>query len=794
VGLIILSLAQVALAGPYVLEGQHKGDTNTWVAGNLQNWQELDYIPCRIRISSGPIASQTFTINFPHLNGTTPGFENLYNFSASSNVVFLLPPVLSAPRNADWAWTFTVRVTDNQPATINFFARLAAGAHLNTGSSLMLGGSPSSMGSLQVHKPAAGPGAPNLAIRKTGPATAPQGGTITYTLAYTNKSGISTAVGAQISDILPPEIVVLTNSLPPNAQLAGHTIFWDLTNVAAYASGSVSFQAQVFPTTPVGRVITNFAQILSSENDADYSDNSSTWLTTVTSGCLNPPLTCAANKTVECGSAWTFDPPSTSDAAAAASLAIVSTVTNGACGNTFSATRTWTATDACGNVSQCSQTVTVVDTTAPVITCVANKTIEFGTAWTFDAPSASDTCGTNAIVILNTTTNAGCGNTFTATRTWQATDACGNTAQCSQTVTVVDTTAPTLTCVGNKTVEAGTAWDFDVPTASEGTPQIVSTTSTTQGCTHTHTRTWQVADACGNVAQCSQTVTVVDTTAPTVAILSPTNGTTYIAPGVVTIVADVVDAAGAIQDVAFFFGTNLVGQATNGGPYILTLTNVAAGTYELRAVAVDTCGNAAASAPVTFTVLERAPLSIISAMRFNPQTGLLEQKVRVFNPTTSEYQRVRVYVENLTGGATVWNKSGITNGIPYVQSAAPVLPGSYVDFVIEYYVPTPTVPNPTLRPELIGQANGGIGVTIGAGQHIIRAVMLSNRTYLLEFNSVTGRLYYVQYSADLRTWKTAQQAITGTGTRIQWVDNGLPKTESAPSQTPMRYYRVIALE
>src|SRR5207253_2455377 len=132
-------------------------------------------------------------------------------------------------------------------------------------------------------------------------------------------------------------------------------------------------------------------------------------------------------------------------------ITITGTVTNALCGRTFTATRTWRATDSCTNAAQCSQTVTVVDTTPPTITCIAPKTIECGTAWTFDPPSATDICdGTNVtIIITGTVTNPLVGATFTATRTWKAIDSCTNDSMCSQTVTIVDTTPPTIGCPAN---------------------------------------------------------------------------------------------------------------------------------------------------------------------------------------------------------------------------------------------------------------------------------------------------------------------------------------------------------
>jgi hypothetical protein len=240
-----------------------------------------------------------------------------------------------------------------------------------------------------------------------------------------------------------------------------------------------------------------------------------------------PVITCPADKTVECGADWTFDTPTATDPCDGPSVAIIvaNTVTNALCGNTFKATRTWKATNSCGNVAQCSQTVTVVDTTAPSIACSQDKVVECGTQWTFDAPIATDSCGTATNVVVSTITNALCGNTFSATRTWQAIDACGNSsANCSQTVTVMDTTAPAIACSNNKSVECGSAWTFVAPTATDCDPNatiaVVSTvTNALLGSEYSVTRTWVAQDACGNQASCSQTVTVKDTTLPVISLV-----------------------------------------------------------------------------------------------------------------------------------------------------------------------------------------------------------------------------------------------------------------------------------
>ena len=116
----------------------------------LQNWRELDLIPSRVALTKTGAASpqtRTIVVDFDHTKSPGSnlfvGIENLINFTPSANVTITSGPTLSAPPGADtWSYTFDVSMTGGNNATgfVEFRARLAAGAHFFTGSSLAMGG------------------------------------------------------------------------------------------------------------------------------------------------------------------------------------------------------------------------------------------------------------------------------------------------------------------------------------------------------------------------------------------------------------------------------------------------------------------------------------------------------------------------------------------------------------------------------------------------------------------------------------------------------------------------------
>ena len=216
-------------------------------------------------------------------------------------------------------------------------------------------------------------------------------------------------------------------------------------------------------------------------------------------------------------------------------------------------TVTCTATDAAGNAAVSTTfTVTVADTTASTIdahaTVTAEATSASGASVTYTSPATHDAVDGDGVAIC--TPASGSVFALGATMvTCTATDAAGNAAVATTfTVTVVDTTAPTIDATANVSSQATSASGASVTYTSPATHDAVdgdglaicapasgsvfALGATTVTCTAT--------DAAGNAAVATTfTVTVVDTTAPTIdphanVIVSTTNpsGTavTYVSP------------------------------------------------------------------------------------------------------------------------------------------------------------------------------------------------------------------------------------------------------------------------
>jgi hypothetical protein len=146
----------------------------------------------------------------------------------------------------------------------------------------------------------------------------------------------------------------------------------------------------------------------------------------------------------------------------------------------------------------------------------------------------------------------------------------------------------------------------------------------------THTLTAVATDNLGATTTSSVvTVSVGANLPPTIQITSPTNGSVFSAPANISIQASAADSDGTVSQVQFFNGTNLLGVLT-ASPYVLTVTNLAAGNYNLIAVAIDNL-NASTTYSVNITVTNPATASVtlrgetfangIFTFTFSTQTG-----------------------------------------------------------------------------------------------------------------------------------------------------------------------------
>ncbi|MFN0213525.1 MAG: HYR domain-containing protein [Saprospiraceae bacterium] len=205
---------------------------------------------------------------------------------------------------------------------------------------------------------------------------------------------------------------------------------------------------------------------------------------------------------------------------------------DGSCPDSYTLTRSWTATDACGNSSVTSQIITVQDLTPPVFSAVPPPiTVSCDAVPPVGSPAATDNC--DATVTLQYTGqqrfDGNCPYNYTLQRTWRATDNCGNTSLATQLITVQDLSAPTYTFVPvSITVSCEAVPPVGTPTATDNCSANViisylGQARTNGACTSSYSliRTWSAQDACGNSTTATQKITVQDNTKPVVNSVPP---------------------------------------------------------------------------------------------------------------------------------------------------------------------------------------------------------------------------------------------------------------------------------
>ena len=178
--------------------------------------------------------------------------------------------------------------------------------------------------------------------------------------------------------------------------------------------------------------------------------------------------------------------------------------------------------------------------------------------------------------------------------------------QCAVQFTVVaPVTAFALQCAPPKTVNCDAAWNFDPPSIvnpccpnaslpNGGVVISVVSTVTNGVCPKVITRTWQGVDNCGQIATCSQTVTVVDTVPPT--INCPPNQTVNCGTPLNIASPTYSDNCTAASDMVL----SVVSTVTNGVcPRVITRT------WRVT----DLCGNSA-TCSTTITVVDTVPPTI----------------------------------------------------------------------------------------------------------------------------------------------------------------------------------------
>jgi len=186
----------------------------------------------------------------------------------------------------------------------------------------------------------------------------------------------------------------------------------------------------------------------------------------------------------------------------------------------------------------------------------------------------------------------------------------------------------------------------------------------------------------------------------------------------------------------------------------------------------------------------------------NARTGLFSHSVTLSNTTSPErtLTKIRIWVDNLALGVSVANATGTLNGRYFIDYAKQLAAGTSVTLQVLFRSanqravinPVYSIEELETPPPLAVSSFSALPPPIELEKSIKPAMKVQAGAPALEFSTLNGVTYTIQYSSDLTHWQDAQPTISGTGATARWTDTGPPRTETAPSTAAARFYRVVA--
>ena len=256
------------------------------------------------------------------------------------------------------------------------------------------------------------------------------------------------------------------------------------------------------------------------------------------------------------------------------------------------------------------------------------------------------------------------------------------------------------------------------------------------------------------------------------------------------------------SNVIFNLGTLASGAFTN---FVLTVQPTNAGNLLFSAFvsstgATDinlTNNSAGTNITVTNYLSEMLVAVTNSGQNVDLQNGLEEQSVLLTNTNSDDIPAARIVVTGLTN--QLFNAAGTNGGSPFVDFSAGLAADQRVNLLLQYF-PRKTFPfsNGQLHAFALPSVpdwTPPAATSSATNVNINRIVKMSNGSMLIEWFAVTNRNYSVIYSDNV-SFSNAMMAppcisIVAPGNEVQWIDYGPPTTTSAPTNAPVRFYRVF---